>query len=80
MTIHTTAIEGEYVEPSRGLVPWQQIDVTRLAKLMWPSRQQAHVVRPMTVMARQTVLLHRRMLPEERAPLFGVTGVAKLIG
>ena len=37
------------------------------------------VVGPVRLMTVQAALAHRRVFPEERSPLFGVTGVADLV-
>ena len=80
VAIHTASVESEDVETGCRLMTWQQVDVTLLAQLMCPARQQLLIVRAVGSMASQTILLDRRVLPEQWPALFSMTCVTDLIG
>jgi len=50
-----------------------------LTKQRYPAGQKLPMVTPMGLMADQAVLLHRRMLPHERPPFFGMAFETELI-
>src|SRR5262245_25739083 len=54
-------------------------DMTALAEHRRLGDQQTIVRRTMRIVARHAALATRRMLPEERSPLFGVTADTRLV-
>ena len=50
-----------------------------LARHVSASRQKLGIVRTMRRMTRHAILANRRVFPEKRAPLFGMTAVASII-
>ena len=62
MTIHAASIERKDIEAGGSLMSRQKIDVTLLAKLMRPSRQQFRIVRAVRGMTNQAIFLNWRVL------------------
>ena len=80
VTVHATAIERKDIEARRSLMAGQKVDMTLLTKLMWPPREQAHVIRAVCRMTGKAILLHGRMFIKQRPSLFSMAGVTKLVG
>ena len=57
----------------------QHMNVALLARQAGASRQQLGIVRTMRSVTVHTILADRRVVPEKRAPFFGMAGVTYII-
>ena len=81
MAIHTAAIQRPYIQRFSGgrRMARKHMNMALLARHVRARRHKLGIVRTVRGVTAHAILANRRVFPEKRAPLFGMTAVASII-